>query len=133
MRLIRTTLPLLLVLLLFGCNEESYIESVGYALEEGDETEVGYFIFYSQNAASQCGPLIVYLDDKEAGRLTRDYSSGSMDCTVEPEEGGLIKIVASLGTHEVRVVYSGCDEEASATYNLNVKGNCVGYNMTFPI
>ena len=133
MKSIKTLLLLLSILLFAGCNEESYIESVGYALEEGDETEVGYFLFYSQNVVSQCGPVIIYLDDKEVGRLTKDYNSGGVDCLTEPEEGRLIKIVTSLASHSVRVEYPGCEMEATATYNLSGKGNCVGYNLTYPI
>lgn len=127
----KITIILIATMYLFaGCNKESYIESIGHVmLESGDETEIGYFIFTSVKAASTCGKLSIYIDDKLVGQLTTDFS-GNINCETEPIEGKIVKVVAGTGSHKIVVKYNdGCKKDATTTYTLQ-KGKCMWYYIS---
>jgi hypothetical protein len=103
--LIRIFLFFSLSTILFtACNKESFIETVGQtSIESAESEEVGYFIFSSKTKVASCGKLTIWLNGKEAGQITSDYSGSISTCTTPPVEGKLIKIVAPVGTYKVEV------------------------------
>lgn len=118
------------LLLLSACNKESFVETVGnVAIESADDLEVGYFVFMSKTAVSTCGKITIWIDDKIAGYLTEDYSGSFSNCTDVPIEGKLVKIIAPVGTHTIRVsVANDCRKFNTDTYSLK-QGICRYYTL----
>lgn len=117
-------------LLLSACNKESFVETVGnVAIESADEDEVGYFIFTSKTLAAKCGKITIWIDDKIAGYLTADYQGSFSQCTAEPIEGKLLKIISPTGSHKITAtVANDCTKFSVETYTLN-KGVCRYYAL----
>ena len=129
--IIRNNLFVFLFIILFAaCNKETFIETVGQtSIEMAEETEVGYFIFTSQNIVSTCGKITIWIDDKIAGYITSDYTGSLSNCTTPPIEGKLIKIVAPVGMHKITAtVNDKCRTFAVDNYNLQ-KGVCRYYGL----
>ena len=117
--------------LFFSCNKETYIESVGYVmLEAGDGSDVGYYIFTSVDASSNCAPIEIYINDKLVGKITDDYTISQPKCDVEPIEGKLLKVVAEAGSHTIMAKYTKCGQDGQASYTLK-RGNCMLYTLSF--
>ncbi|HEV7332136.1 MAG TPA: hypothetical protein VGN63_13960 [Flavisolibacter sp.] len=118
------------LVLLTACNKESFVETVGnVAIESADDTEVGYFVFMSKTTVGACGKITIWIDDKIAGYLTDDYSGSFSNCTDEPIEGKLVKIIAPVGNHTVRVtVANDCRKFNTDNYYLK-QGICRFYTL----
>ena len=118
------------LLLLSACNKESFVETVGnVAIESADNTEVGYFVFMSKTTVGTCGKITIWIDDKIAGYLTEDYTGSFSNCTTPPIDGKLLKIIAPVGTHTIRVsVDNDCRKFNTDTYSLK-QGVCRYYTL----
>jgi hypothetical protein len=118
------------LVLLAACNKETFVETVGnVAIESADNTEVGYFVFTSKTLAAKCGKITIWIDDKIAGYLTEDYQGSFSNCTDEPIEGKVLKVISPAGSHKITAtVDNDCTKFAVDTYTLK-QGVCRYYAL----
>lgn len=117
------------VIMLCSCNKESYIESIGkVTMESSDETAVGHYIFTATTLTPNCQEFSIYVDEILIGKINQN-NTGTINCTTTPAQNKIVRLVATEGSHKIRITFKdGCKANLTATSTIQ-KGKCIWYKV----
>ena len=115
------------LLIISGCNKESYIESVGKViLDGGDDTPVGHYIFTAVASGIKCGNIAVYMDEVLIGNITQ-ANTANITCKTVPVNNVILKVVTGTGTHKIIIKFKDeCKKDITMTHSIE-QGKCQWY------
>jgi hypothetical protein len=127
MKNIKLIITAFILLIITGCNKESYIESVGKVIVDGgDDTKVGHYIFTALSSGIKCGNIDVYMDDVLIGNITQ-VNTANITCKTAPVHEVILRAVVATGTHKIIVKFKDeCKKDITMTHSIE-QGKCQWY------
>lgn len=96
--------------IVYGCEEHSYIEDLGYSFVSEDDDDIGYAMFYSTNVEVECKELKVYVDSVYVGFINKNYDNsihGSITGQSKSIKNTVIKSLVRTGRRLITVESGG--------------------------
>jgi hypothetical protein len=130
-KLLKFLLVCIFMIVINGCNEDSYIENIGFVENTNNQSPGnGSVVFWTTNANPIffcTSGLNIYVDGAYVGSLT-ETRSVSPNCG--SSSGGTVSISLSEGIHSVTA--NGTGTLCTYSYNFNVeiiKNNCLSQQL----